>query len=216
MALKYDLFGACYNGDLSKVKQLVAKGVDVRVNTDEAFRIAAGNGHLHIVKYLVDENGVDITKMYDYVISWAANYGYVDVVKYIVERAGFSTTDGGRACRWAAENGHLKVVKYLVSVGADFRSYNDWACRWAVINDHLEVSKYLVSVGASKRGLSQRCIAYMEFCERMLQKNMIRAQKKIYYWWIRICYDMDHPSGCGKRMAQQNLNVYLEMCKHVL
>ena len=206
MSLKYDLFGACYNGDIHKLKQLVAQGADFRVNTNEAFRIAAGNGHLHIIKYLVEENDVSISDMPDYAISWAANYGYIDVVKYIVERAGFRWADGSRACRWAAENGHLEMVRYLLSVGADFRSYNDWACRWSAINGHLELAAYLVSAGASRRGLSQRCISYISFCKRINEKNRIRAQKKIYYWWIQICYDITRE--CGKRMALRSFAAY--------
>lgn len=27
---------------------------------------------------------------------------------------------------------------------------------------------------------------YSEFCQKMKEKNRIRAQKKIYFWWIQI------------------------------
>ena len=53
--------------------------------------------------------------------------------------------------------------------------------------------------------------AYTSFCQRMQEKKKIKAQKKIYFWWIQICYDMDHPSGCGQRMAQKNLDVFESM-----
>ena len=56
-------------------------------------------------------------------------------------------------------------------------------------------------------------LAYMTFCQKMLEKKRIRAQKKIYFWWIQICYDLEHHSGCGQRMAQRNLNVYENMMK---
>ena len=54
-------------------------------------------------------------------------------------------------------------------------------------------------------------LVYMAFCQRMNEKNRIRAQKKIYFWWIQICYDMDHLSGCGKRMANRNLSSFKEL-----
>ena len=56
-------------------------------------------------------------------------------------------------------------------------------------------------------------LAYSLFCEKMRDKIRIRAQKKIYYWWIQICYDLEHPSGCGRRMALKNLNVFETMMK---
>ena len=55
--------------------------------------------------------------------------------------------------------------------------------------------------------------AYVSFCQKMKEKRRIRAQKKIYFWWIQICYDMSHPSGCGQRMAHRNLELYEAMVK---
>jgi hypothetical protein len=36
-----------------------------------------------------------------------------------------------------------------------------------------------------------------------------RAVKKIYYWWIEICYDDNRP--VGMRMAERNYERYLEL-----
>ena len=47
--------------------------------------------------------------------------------------------------------------------------------------------------------------------KKRYEENRIRAQKKIYFWWIQICYDLEHPSGCGQRMAQRNLKVFESM-----
>ena len=54
-------------------------------------------------------------------------------------------------------------------------------------------------------------LAYMAFCQKMQEKRRVMAQKKLYFWWIQICYDLEHPSGCGQRMAQKNLDVYESM-----
>ena len=43
-------------------------------------------------------------------------------------------------------------------------------------------------------------LAYFAFCQKMQEKNRVRAQKKIYFWWIQICYDLEHHIGCGQRM----------------
>ena len=54
-------------------------------------------------------------------------------------------------------------------------------------------------------------LVYMAFCQRMNEKKRVMAQKKLYFWWIQICYDMDHLSGCGKRMANRNLSSFKEL-----
>ena len=94
----------------------------------------------------------------------------------------------------ACKSGDLEVVKYLVSQGADI----NWAVRYASENGHLEVVKYLVSQGAPTTDISKKALQYLSFCKKMEEKKRIRAQKKIYFWWIQICYDMEHPCGYGR------------------
>ena len=59
----------------------------------------------------------------------------------------------------------------------------------------------------------EKSLKYFSFCQKMKEKILLRAQKKIYFWWIQICYDLDHPSGCGKKMAQRNLEEFETMMK---
>ena len=59
----------------------------------------------------------------------------------------------------------------------------------------------------------EKARAYFAFCQKMKEKKRIRAQKKIYFWWIQICYDLEHHSGCGQRMAQKNLEEFETMMK---
>jgi len=55
----------------------------------------------------------------------------------------------------------------------------------------------------------ESALSYMKFCQKMKEKRHIRAQKKIYFWWIQICYNLSRP--CGQRMAQRNLALYESM-----
>jgi hypothetical protein len=43
----------------------------------------------------------------------------------------------------------------------------------------------------------------------MKTKIRERAQKKIYFWWIPICYDITRE--CGQRMMQKNLEKTKEL-----
>ena len=46
-----------------------------------ALEMAANNGHLDVVKYLV-ENGADVRAWDDCALRWAANNGHLEIVKY--------------------------------------------------------------------------------------------------------------------------------------
>ena len=64
-----------------------------------------------------------------------------------------------------------------------------------------------------KKLSEEQGLVYFAFCKKIQEKKLIRAQKKIYFWWIQICYDLEHKSGCGQRMAQKNLEVFETMMK---
>ena len=132
-------------GDLSQLKSLIIKGVDIHARDDYAFRWAARNGHLEVVKYLVEDCDADVHAYDDHAVRWSAERGHLEIVKYLVEECGADVRNkDDYALRWAALNGHLEVVKYLVSKGANVRVWNDFALRLAAQYGHLEVVKYLV------------------------------------------------------------------------
>jgi hypothetical protein len=105
--------------------------------------------------------------------------------------------------------GHLDIIKYLVSVGANVRALNDLAVEMASFNYFYEVVQYLVSVGANRALISPDCDKYIEIYNRSQQKIRERAQKKIYFWWIPICYDIRRE--CGQRMKVKNWQATQEL-----
>jgi ankyrin repeat protein len=173
------------------------------------FLHACKSGDLEGVKYFVSQ-GADV-RANNWAVRFASTRGHLEVVKYLVSQGVDVQGDNYYAVKCAANCGHLEVIKYLVSQGADVTAHNNWAVREASRNGHLEVVKYLVSQGAPTTDISERALQYLSFCKRMEENKRIRAQKKIYFWWIQICYDLEHPSGCGKRMADRNLALYESM-----
>ena len=92
--------------------------------------MAAKNGHLNVVKYLVEE-GADVNAhvMGDETpLIRAAWSGHLDVVKYLVEqgadvnksvRDSYSLNSEKRsALKMARRGNHQKVISYLISKGA--------------------------------------------------------------------------------------------------
>ena len=133
----------------------------------------------------------------------AVKSGNLEIVKQLVSTGADIRSDIDYCVRMASHKGYLEIVKYLVSLGADIRSYNDSAIRFADDSGHLEVVKYLCEAGADISKISEKARKYIDFCEKMKTKIRNRAQKKIYFWWIPICYDITRE--CGQRMMQKNL-----------
>jgi hypothetical protein len=147
-------------------------------------------------------------------VQLASEKGDLEIVKWLVFQKGADITAGNNwAVQLASKNGHLKVVQWLVSQGANIRTNNYLPLQLASKNGHFEVVKWLVSQGAPTTNISEKARHYLSFCkrmeEKMKEKKRIRAQKKIYFWWIQICYDIARP--CGRRMAERNLALYHSM-----
>jgi len=143
-----ELIDSSKTGDLEKVKTLVEGGANIHVCNDYAVRLASENGHLEVVKYLVEQQGANIRACYDYALRYASYNGHLEVVKYLYDKGADIHTCNNDAVCCASYNGHLEVVKYLVEQGADIHACNDYALCCASQNGHLEVVMYLVEQGA--------------------------------------------------------------------
>ena len=144
---------ASENGHLEVVKYLVENGADFRVLDNRAVRHASVNGHIEVVKYLV-EKGADFRARDNHAVTAASANGHLEVVKYLVEKGADFRACYDYAIRIASTCGNLEIVKYLVEMGADFRALDNQAVRWASHNGHLEVVKYLIGKGAPEDGIS--------------------------------------------------------------
>ena len=138
---------AAKNGRLDIVKYIVEKGE--KISDSNAVEIAAESGNLNLVKYLVDEISAKIS---DYSVENAASNGHFDIVKYLVEK-GAKISD--RSVENAARYGHFDIVKYLVEKGAKI---SDSAI--AVSIGHLDIVKYLVEKGAKISDYSVEIAAF--------------------------------------------------------
>ena len=83
--LEEQFLDACKNGILETAKKLLRKGVDPSVISNDAIRVAASNGHLEVVRLLLNDSRVD------------------------------PSADDNCAIQWAAQNGHEKVVYLLLN-----------------------------------------------------------------------------------------------------
>lgn len=97
-------------GCLESVKSLINSGVKINNEYDNSLPFAARNGHLHVVRYLLEECGADIHFENDWPLQLACQNGHLPVVKYLIERGAIPT---GQSICLAAKYEHYDVVKYL-------------------------------------------------------------------------------------------------------
>ena len=71
---------------------------------------AAGNGHLHILEYLVERKYYD--QFDEYALQWAAGNGHLDCLKYLRETA--KAPWDSRVVYYAHVNNHTECVQYLL------------------------------------------------------------------------------------------------------
>jgi hypothetical protein len=130
--------------------------------------------------------------------------GRLEVAQFLVSIGASVSCEENYPLRLAAEYGFVEVVRFLCEAGADFRVDDNIPIVRAIENNHLEVVRYLVEVGAdrNKIAVGSRAARYLALLERTQQKIRNRAQKKIYFWWIPICYDPNRDSG--KRMMARS------------
>lgn len=124
--------------------------------------VAAENGHLEVVKVLVDEGDAEIDVRSDNVrglqetpLYMASQAGHADVVDYLLDKGADMTlsesANGETGFHIAAERGHLEVIKSFLDHGGDInvRSRHGYTALFgASFAGHKEVVQYLIDKGA--------------------------------------------------------------------
>jgi len=78
----YAIKWASKNGHLDLVKKLIEHGADIHADDDYAVRLASKNGHLCVVKKLI-KYGANIHAENDFSIVWASANKYFDIVELL-------------------------------------------------------------------------------------------------------------------------------------
>lgn len=154
-----DLPTAAGRGDLSRVKELLAAGVDfnARMSSGKTALITASeNGHLDVVQALLAK-GADVNARASddlkTALIWACINGYLPQALGVVQAllaAGADVNATAKfdytALNWASSGGHLDIVKALLAAGADVNL--NCPLEAAATNGHLDVVQALLAAGA--------------------------------------------------------------------
>lgn len=94
-------------------------------------------------------------------------------------------------------------MRLLLNVGVNPNPVR--AFQYAIENDRYEIVEYLKGRGLDDK-IVERNKKYLKY-NSLIERVKIRAQRKLYYWWIQICYDPMRE--VGKRMMKRSWERFL-------
>lgn len=166
------LLTAISEGCLEIVKLLLANGVTIKREETriQCIHKATNRGHLHIVKYLLEQDqtliwtkhsNATLANVKSDLLGTAATDGQLHIVSYLLEYAKENPEPGKsfdlyQSLRLASQFGHLEVVTYLLeafrqSNPEDYQGSLRFILLDAVIAGHLPIVKYLLEQGADPK-----------------------------------------------------------------
>ena len=186
------LHEAAEDGDVSEVKELLAKGVEVNAKNNYGhppLHTAAWHGHLDVVKELLAK-GAEVNAKNNYghtPLHKAAYGGHLDVVKELLAKGAevdAKSKYGYTPLHKAAYGGHLDVVKELLAKGAEVNAKNNYGytpLHKAAYGGHLDVVKELLSKGAEVNAKDEDVVqaSVIKLAERAKKSNESKEAPKI-------------------------------------
>jgi len=149
---------AAGHGHLEVVKYLVSIGSCYLSRYNTAVQFAAGNGHLEVIKYLFSV-GANIYNNFFETLQAAISHDYLTIVEYLIVQK----PDGiyyYRIMKWAVKIGNLDILKILVNLGYNILTEDHYAIRWASRNGHLDMVSYLVELGVDVKAADNYAIKW--------------------------------------------------------
>ena len=152
-------YEAASQGQLNIVKFLWRKHYeDIHEYDGQALHMAARNGHLPVVKFLVFK-GVNMHADNYPALAQAVNRGHFKIVKFLISKGANIHADFDLAFRTAVHYGRLPIVKFLISKGANIHAIKDDPLFEATYHGYLEIVKVLMNEAEkSKKPYEQRNI----------------------------------------------------------
>jgi ankyrin repeat protein len=181
------VLNAAATGDLNAVIRAVERGANIHTccGEEEApLIVAAGNGHLNVISYLLAQ-GADVNAQDGEALISAAMDGHLSVVKYLVSQGADVNAQRGRALIIAAREGRLSVVRYLLSLAPRSRAEILALMRISNPKD-LDTLEYLLSLyGTIPSKLSRKMLILLDKQKKMREAiTDTRVERKLISWYM--------------------------------
>lgn len=206
------------------VDKLLSHGMSIKVKGEyrelhecEILDLAASQGHLELVEYLL-EKGADINK--DDIMSCAASSGNLKLVLFLLGKGLSAKGKKGVPIIAASKIGHIPMIELLLQHGVEVDQENkdgSTALITACEQDHIEVVKFLLSAGAfvnhvdnCGKGVFRALNYYDSFRPNGKQiDELLKKAKKEQEELIKN-YKEQEEKKKSKTVDQKNLNILSE------
>lgn len=183
----------------------------INVHFTSAILFAANNGHLDLLKALVDvgANIEDRSNNWKTPLNWAATWGHFSCVKYLVSAgANISSYDakGVTPLMAATQKGDIEIVQYLLDQGADpvvKNVFNGTALSIARIQNNTQLISLLEPYYPEDEETSPYVIAF-----HLLKAELIKLSEVLVQESTRIWKDVLVYSGVVQREIMQRWEQY--------
>lgn len=118
---------ACQTGNLDIVVEIFKKGYNSQIHQHKAFKKAASYGHLHIIRYFLENNHAPISADNYHVYRWNVEYNQLHILAYLNEHYGIPEEIKTELLLEAVKSGHMEVLEFIWEHGGFNRdSFKEW------------------------------------------------------------------------------------------
>ncbi|SAL76775.1 Ankyrin repeats (3 copies) [Caballeronia peredens] len=169
---------AAANGHIDVLKRLLDNGFNVQDLRCEGLWGAAGNGHVDVIRFL-SEQGYDIACRNGSALVYAAGGGDTYTVSFFLERG--ITASLNDAADWAARSGNLSVLKLLFENGLDAHDVCDECLHNAAGEGQLNVVEFFLEIGPSSEALNFALESATAHSRLNVIKSLVEAGADVRY-----------------------------------
>ena len=191
-----NIFKACVEGKLSSVQWLIEgekidKNQKVEKNDgllgihkgEAPIHIAIANGHLSIVRYLIEKQGVDIELIGIYnktPLLYACENNQLQIVEYLISKgANIEARDQkqGTPLHYACINNCYPLVEYLISKSAPIEAKDNeikTSLHYACERDFLQIVTFLISKNANIEAKDKQYWTPLHYASYCGQTNIVK------------------------------------------
>lgn len=162
-----DLFTACYDVDIKRVKNLIIHCRDINETNygDETLLMCAivcvaefdyndyydYKTKLNIIKYLI-KNGANmhyVNKYGDSAFIYSLKYGNINIIKYFI-KSGVDINQIYKTCEYISNYDNLETLNYLYKIGIDLNYLDQFGHNLlynALLNNEYDIIKFIIKHG---------------------------------------------------------------------
>ena len=184
------------------MKKAIEMGADIHLHSEEALQNACIFGYFNIVKFLIGLDA-DAKVCDDLPIKIACELDHLKIVKLLSEQYnGFSNSTYMDMIRFSIINGNLKLVKFLFGKNINNIQHKLLVPVVFYYNQY-HILHYFIQQGFVD-------VSVFSLFETYKYNNYIsKSSKKIYFWWVQICYN---PTNlCGQRIMKKKYMEYIKI-----